>query len=291
MRGRNGTHHYYYYCRYHDPLKAGGEERRCPERNIRADELDAFVYDQVRAALLRPQVLLTGETAVSRRRKTPDDELLAKQLARLDRKIESAEAERHRLADLYKGGILGLVEVQRRAKELDARRYALQEQRQALTTEREQLAQDNRLRQRLNAFADRVKAGIDELDFEQRQKLLRLVVEEVRVQGWSVEIRLRIPLDDDSAPPPKGLSTEDRLRSLHQHLGAQLPATGPRASNQGDAKRLTRCGDGPTARPPQRPSKPSTKKEVRKRSCPFIAEEMTSLDSHPLRRSRIVKRR
>jgi site-specific DNA recombinase len=43
MRGRDGTFHRYYYCHNHDPLRAGGEARRCRERNIRADALDAFV--------------------------------------------------------------------------------------------------------------------------------------------------------------------------------------------------------------------------------------------------------
>jgi hypothetical protein len=56
MRVRNGTFHYYFYCRSHDPLRAGGELRRCPERNNRADELDAFVFDQIRATMLRPDV-------------------------------------------------------------------------------------------------------------------------------------------------------------------------------------------------------------------------------------------
>jgi len=65
MRGRNRTWHRYYYCRNHDPLRAGGEERRCPERNIRADALDEFVFDQVRAALLEPAILLAGEQAVT----------------------------------------------------------------------------------------------------------------------------------------------------------------------------------------------------------------------------------
>src|SRR3990172_5148593 len=101
MRGRNGTFHRYYYCRYHDPLKAGGEHRRGPERTVRADALDAFVFEQVRAALLRPDVLLAGEATMSTRREVPEDELLDAQLARFDRKIESAEAERRRLADLY----------------------------------------------------------------------------------------------------------------------------------------------------------------------------------------------
>lgn len=106
MRGRNGTFHRYYYCRNHDPLKAGGEHRRCPERNIRADELDAFVFEQVHATMLRPEVLLTGEAAVSMRRGTADDELLTAQVARFDRKIDSAAAERRRVADLYQAGFI-----------------------------------------------------------------------------------------------------------------------------------------------------------------------------------------
>ena len=46
-RGRNGTWNRYYHCRNHDPIKAGGDDRRCPERNIRSDALDTFVFDQV----------------------------------------------------------------------------------------------------------------------------------------------------------------------------------------------------------------------------------------------------
>ena len=60
MRGRNGTWHRYYYCRNHDPLRAGGRDRRCPERNIRADALDEFVFDQIKQALLQPDLLLWG---------------------------------------------------------------------------------------------------------------------------------------------------------------------------------------------------------------------------------------
>jgi hypothetical protein len=45
---------------------------------------------------------------------------------------------------------------------------------------------------------------IDTLDFDQEQTLLRLVVEEVQVTRWHVQIRLRIPLDDDT--PDGGLS-------------------------------------------------------------------------------------
>ena len=106
MRGRNGTFHRYYYCRNHDPLRAGREHRRCPERNIRADELDSFVFEQVRDTLLRPDVLLKGEHAVSTRREPAADELLQAQLAKLQRKIDAVAGERRRLADLYQAGFI-----------------------------------------------------------------------------------------------------------------------------------------------------------------------------------------
>ena len=48
----------YYCCPYTDAIKAGGPEKRCTERRVRADELDAFVFEQVREILLRPDVLL-----------------------------------------------------------------------------------------------------------------------------------------------------------------------------------------------------------------------------------------
>jgi site-specific DNA recombinase len=231
MRGRNGTFHRYYYCRNHDPLRAGGEHRRCPERNIRADALDAFVTDQVRQALRRPEVLLAGEHAVAERAPAPDDELLDAQLTRLDRKTEATQVERRRLVDCYQAGLLGLVELQRRAKDLDARQQHTAQQRHALAAQRETLATDNRLRQRVGAFADQVLAALDHLNFDQHQQLLRLVVEEVRVTGWHVDIRLRIPLDDPPPPnqPPRTPhpSSQDRLRSLGSHQRAQLSPQGP----------------------------------------------------------------
>ena len=61
----NGTRkNRYYSCYHHDTLRAGGVDQRCTERRIRADELDAFVFAQVRDILLRPDVLLAGERAL-----------------------------------------------------------------------------------------------------------------------------------------------------------------------------------------------------------------------------------
>ncbi|HEX9545925.1 MAG TPA: recombinase family protein [Acidimicrobiales bacterium] len=215
-RGRaEGSERRYYYCSNRDPFRVGSVERRCPERHIRADVLDEFVFDQIRQALLHPATLLAGEAAVSSTKPAPDDQLLAAELGRLQRKRDNTTAERRRLADLYQTGLLELSEVHRRAGELDARFGVLTEQRDRLISQRHELTQHNRLRNKVSDFARRVNTAIDSLDFDGRQQLMRLVVEQVRVTGWQVEIHLRIPLDgnpdtDNDGGHDTGPSTSPR---------------------------------------------------------------------------------
>jgi site-specific DNA recombinase len=244
MRGRNGTWHRYYYCRNHDPIRAGGEERRCPERNIRADALDEFVFDQIRVALTQRDLLLVGEQAVTLTTPIPDDELLAAELARLNRKINSAEAERRRLVDLYQAGLIELPELQRRAADVTARDRDLQTKRTSLAAERAALTRGNQLHQRVHDFAERIHGVIDQLDAVQKQQLLRLLIDEVHVTGWHVQIRLRITLDPPPPDPqdpqrpqhpprpnrPRPLSSQHGLRSINGHRRTVVSDAGPPAT-------------------------------------------------------------
>jgi len=208
MPSSNGKTNRYYCCSNHDPIKAGGQDKRCTERRIRADELDVFVFDQIRAVLTRPDVLVAGESALAGRDAPSDDDILIAQLAKLTRRVDAADAERRRIADLYQADLITAAELSRRAKEVAARRAKLEAEHAELTARHHDLAGRNRLRQRLGDFAATSAAGLDRLDFDGRQRLIRLVVEQVRVTGWQVEIRLRIPLDGgptdgDRRPSPK----------------------------------------------------------------------------------------
>lgn len=225
-------------CRNHDILRARSEDRLCPERNMRADALDEYVFGQVRQALLDPQQLLAGERAVLTG--APDEnELVAGQLKRLNTAIDAKHGERARLLDAYQAGLFDLDELTRRSGALTARRDQLARERETLTARSSELASQNRLRHRLAEFSERIAASLDDLDFDGRQRLLSLVVEHVRVSGWRVEIHLKIPLpndppaDDDPpehGPPgpdrskpgpvsPGPLSTDVRLRSVHAERG------------------------------------------------------------------------
>jgi site-specific DNA recombinase len=229
MRGRNGTTHRYYYCRNHDLLRAGSEDQRCPERNIRANELDEYVFAQVRQALLDPRALIAGEHAVITGAPIDENELIANQIKRITNAITAAELERTRLLDAYQAGLLELDELTRRTTTVTIRREQLLAEKNTLTERNAELATENRLRRGLASFAERVAASLDELDPDARQRLMRLVIEKVRVTGWRVEIHLKIPLADDgpdnndppSGPTPEpGPSSDMGLRSLRgEHAG------------------------------------------------------------------------
>ena len=64
-RWPNGTWHRYYYCRNHDPLRAGGEQHRCPECNIRA----AITHpDQLLAGKMKMRARATRRSPTSKSR-------------------------------------------------------------------------------------------------------------------------------------------------------------------------------------------------------------------------------
>jgi site-specific DNA recombinase len=228
---RRGTTTRYYFCPHRDPWRAGGADRRCPELQVRADELDTFVFDQVRRLLARPDLLTAAETALIGRPPSPDHELLAAQLARLQRRIAAAHAERGRVADLYQAGVIDNAEMRRRSHEIDARTRHLEQEHHALTARQGELAADNRLQHGITDFAQRALHGIDTLDFAQRQQLLRLLLDDIRVQGWNVELRLRIPLDDHPPTGPTVPITRALTRTRVRSPKGTKPTKEPVSSN------------------------------------------------------------
>ena len=168
--------------------------------------------------------------------------LIAGQLKRLNTAIDAKQAQRARLLDAYQAGLFDLDELTRRTSALTARHSQLVHERETLTTHSAELATQNRLRHRVADFSERIAASLNELDFDGRQRLLRLDLETVRVTGWRVEIHLKIPLPDYPPPNdaprghrptrpdrpkpgptnPRALSSDTRLRSVHAAPGGRL---------------------------------------------------------------------
>jgi len=219
MRGRNGRDHYYYYCPKHDPLRASG--RPCDQRNIRADALDDFVWQEVQRHLVNPELLRHAYHLVS------DGDATRRQLDLANRRTAAAESEHKRLLDAYQAGIISLDELQSRSGPLRQRISQLTEEEAILAAEFAANKEKSLLLSNLEAFCRKVNGTINQLSFTERQHLIRMVVEKIMVRDWTVKIFLRIPIqqgpthdpDDRSASPVATVSSDSGLRSNREPEG------------------------------------------------------------------------
>ena len=212
MRGRNGTFHHYYYCRGHDVLCARSAVGRCPQRNLRSDELDALVWGEVCRHLENPTLIREGYERLHVQAESTADDGLADDLSALQKQLTDLEREEHRLLDAYQAGLIDLDQLQQRQERLRQRRAHVNGSIDVLHAERKTAQQQAQLQTDLETFVDRVCGPLATLDFDARQQLVRTVLERVMVEDGRVDIHFAIPLPD---PPP---GTSDSAVSAHFRL-------------------------------------------------------------------------
>jgi site-specific DNA recombinase len=199
----------YYRCRNtHDTLTP------CPAPYIRAQELDELVWSEVQQMLCNPALLqaaVSGGATVS-----PDSALLTTQRAAVGRQLQAADKERARLVDAYQSGTIELSELDRRLAALRLRIEQWQAEAERLDQLQQQAAAEQQLLDRLDTLTERLRGRMDQMTFNERQALLREVLEGVEATPYEVTIRYRIPLppppDQPGQKPDGDLSTELRLR-------------------------------------------------------------------------------
>ena len=234
MRGRNGTFHHYYYCAGHDVLMARRAIGRCPQRNLRSDELDALVWGEVRRHLENPTLIHEGYARLQVQAASPGNDGIADDLAALQKQLAEMDREEHRLLDAYQAGLVDLDQLRQRQRRLRQRRAHVNGSIEVLHTERKTAQQQAQLQADLKTFVDRIRGPLATLDFDARQQIVRTVLERVMVEDGRVDIHFAIPLPE---PPPDttnpSVSTGFHLRSNRTHRRPELSPPRGRAQPAG----------------------------------------------------------
>jgi site-specific DNA recombinase len=217
MRGRDGTFHHYYYCSGHDALRARAGIGRCPQRNLRADELDALVWAEVRRHLETPAVILDAYIQWRAERAPRPDDIVAREVRELQKKLIELDREEHRLLDAYQAGLIELDQLERRQRLLRQRREHLRASLDATHGEQTVALQRTELERSVESFTRSICGSLATLGFEGRQRLVRTVIDRVMVEEGHIDIHFAIPVPE---PPTGGgptqgrrVSTDLRLRS------------------------------------------------------------------------------
>jgi site-specific DNA recombinase len=177
------------------------------------------------------EVLTHPEHAKHALRRAHGGEWLPRELkARLEnigKAIAHTERQRERLLEAYLGGVLELGEFERKRKELEGRTDALlaqERQLQASTRERTELAG---VADSIERFCERVRSGLADATFEQKRRLVELLIDRVIVNDEEVEIRYVVPTSPDGPHQPFCHSRTDYLHRLPgwEVLGQESPST------------------------------------------------------------------
>jgi len=187
----------YYRCAGKDCIQTA-RPTACPNRSVKAEEIEDAVWDHVAGLLASPDrlaaqfdYLVATAEAGSVRERAADQQLQA----RLDR---LARADK-RLLDAYEAGAVSLAELADRRRHLAEERRGLERQQQDRDNLRQQRVQAKAVRASLEAFCNRIQDRLEAATFTDKQAILQLVIERIIVGDGSLEIRHVIPL----RPPPQ----------------------------------------------------------------------------------------
>jgi site-specific DNA recombinase len=188
----------YYRCIGSDAYRFGGQ-RICSNTQVRTDLLEVAVWQQVRELLENPQRL---EQEYSRRGQEPAT-VKQQQLTTLETQMAKLRRGMARLIDSYAEGLIEKTEFEPRITQFRERLCALEIQVKQAT---EDIALQHELRLiigRLEDFAIKVKAGLEQVDWQTQREIIRAVVKRVEIDQDQVNVVFKVEPTPPTPDPGK----------------------------------------------------------------------------------------
>ena len=180
---------------------------RCRERPyIRAGRLEELVWNEVKRVLQDPALIVAGINALGDR----EGGGLVEEIAKAERELRTVQMEEDRAIRVYVSGKITEDQLDLQRKFITERLESLRAKVDDYRAREASGVRKRDLTEAVLAWARDVGEGLDELPPEQRKEVLRMVVDEVTVDGKNnLDITLAIPIDDDSVsiasqPSPRG---------------------------------------------------------------------------------------
>jgi site-specific DNA recombinase len=190
-------------------LPRRGFERLCWNKELRLDQTDAAVWQEVCRLLEDPERL---EQEYRRRLlpsgKQAESDGLEAQMGKLRRGIA-------RLIDSYADGLIDKQEFEPRVTRLRERMHHLEEQVQHLKEASEVEEELRVILSRLETFAAKGQDGLQQADFQTKRELIRALVKRVEVDTQQIRVVFRV------SPTSLASSSED-VSPNWQHWGRRV---------------------------------------------------------------------
>jgi site-specific DNA recombinase len=181
----------YYVCRGKNTRITSHLDQRCPARFIPATQLDDLVWKDLFEVITPPEIIMAALQRVQGGAWLPQE--LQARRENLRKGQNALQNQLDRLTEAYLNGVIPLAEYQRRRSELERRQQGLAEQESQLTRQVDRQKELAGLTDSITLFCQHIQAGLENATFEQKRKLVELLIDRVVVKDGDVEIRYVIP--------------------------------------------------------------------------------------------------
>lgn len=164
---------------------------RCRSRLTPAGQLDALVWADLCEVIREPQLIALELERAWGGQWLPEE--MRARRASLRRAGVSLEQQLERLTEAYMGGVIGLEEYARRRRELEEKTEAFESQERELGQQTDRRAELSGIVSRVEDYCRRVSEALAGASFEQKRRLVELLIDRVIVTEAEVEIRYVIP--------------------------------------------------------------------------------------------------
>lgn len=191
----SGKKIYYYRCLGSDDYRYQGG-RVCQNKPVRADYADAVVWDHVTALLTDP-ALIRAEIGKRLERARTSDPVTRKR-GQLEQALAKTSTSVAAMVTAFSEQLITIDELRARMPDLRARETSLKDQIAALDAQAADRDAYLRLAEGLEGFA-RLRASSATATVEDRQRVLRAVVQDILIGPEKITIRHRIPVREPSS--------------------------------------------------------------------------------------------
>src|SRR5499433_361293 len=228
----------YYECKGHSPLTCG-RVSKCAARHVRADRLDAVVWNSLSELLKNPTVLPQLHQTWAQT-KQHDVTALRAQQTHLQQRHQRLDRQSQRLLDAYQTEVITLRELQLRRQKLTTELHQLDRELQQLTHTQQQTLHWQAVIDHVDHSRHLVGKNLDRLSFADRQTVAQCLIKKVVVTGEQVDIYYVLPFEqspqvyNSSSQQPEGTPRHFcRLRLADLDPGPQpIPTCIARAGSQ-----------------------------------------------------------
>jgi site-specific DNA recombinase len=207
----------YYRCSGSDAHRWHGT-RICTNSELRADGLDAIVWEHVRGILEEPERL----RAEYQRRMSAPAPVLPPEEIQLNSQRQQLRQGLERLIDSYAEGLIAKEEFEPRVRRLRERLGHLEEQVQQQQAQQQRQQELEAVLASWEDFARQVRAGLEEVDWATRRSIIRAVVGRIEVGPDQVSVVFRV----GPGPPTLRVSSDlhyctwrELAGAFHDHMG------------------------------------------------------------------------